>query len=82
VKRLGSILKDRRTQYCIIFWILLLKAIDVVARLLSEVASLQFFAILGFGSLSVGSRLIWDGFFIFAVFWLGYRVWNDVFGFG
>jgi len=82
VKRLVSIFKDKRTQYCIIFWILLLKVIDIVARLLSEVASLRFFAMLGFESLSVGFRLIWDGLVIFAVFWLGYRVWNDIFGFG
>jgi hypothetical protein len=82
VKRLVSIIKDKRTQYCIIFWILLLKVIDIIARLLSEVASLPFFAILGFESLSVGPRLVWDGLVIFAVFWLGYRVWNDAFGFG
>ena len=81
MKRLISILKDRRTQYCIIVWILLLKAIDIVTSFLSEVPTLQFFAMLGFQSLSSCSRLAWDGLVVSTILWLCYRVWKDTFGF-
>ena len=80
MKRLISILKDRRTQYCIIVWILLLKAIDIVTSFLSEVPTLQSFAILGFQSLSAHSRLAWDGLVVSTILWLCYRVWKDTFG--
>jgi len=81
MKRLISILKDRRTQYCIIVWILLLKVIDIVTSLVSEVPTLEFLAMLGFQSLPMSSRLAWDGLVVSTVLWLCYRVWKDTFGF-
>jgi hypothetical protein len=79
MKKLVSILRDKRTQYMLIVWILLLKIIEITVSLLSEVEYLRFLAVLGFDSLSVTSRLIWNVLVIFTFFWLIFRLSRDVF---
>ena len=78
MKRLFSILKNRRTQYVLIIWILLLKAVEITTNLLSEVELMPFFSVLGFSNLSETPLAIWNTLFIATVFWLIYRLSRDV----
>jgi len=79
MKKLLIILKDKRTQYCVIIWILLIKTVEIATSLISEIEFLRFLAVLGFESLSSAANLAWNGFVILTVLWLIYRLLTDVF---
>jgi len=73
-------LKDKRVQYLVIVWLLLLKAMDIIADLASRFQGLEFLGILGFGFLTPPSRFIWDALTALAGLWAIYRILIDVFG--
>ncbi|MEM4712938.1 MAG: hypothetical protein QXQ61_00135 [Candidatus Bathyarchaeia archaeon] len=77
--KLLKILKDKRVHYVVIVWILLVKAVEIVAGLLAEIEPLRFFEILGFGYLSTFSRMVWDALVALTIAWLIYRLKRDVF---
>ena len=79
MKKLFSILKNRRMQYILIIWILLLKAVEITTNLLSEVELIRFFSVLGFSDLPGTSLAVWNTLFVATVFWLIYRLLRDVF---
>jgi len=81
MRRAASILRDKRTQYIIIIWLLLLKAMDMITNLMSKFQGLDFIKILGFGFIPTPSNLIWDALTAFAGLWTIYRILRDVFGF-
>ncbi len=80
MSRVALALKDRRVQYLVIVWLLLLKAMDIIADLASRFRGLEFLGILGFGFLTPPSRFIWDALTAFAGLWAIYRILVDVFG--
>jgi len=77
--RIFNFLRDKKTQYVIIVWILLIKVLEIVACLLSRVKFLHFFEVLGFNYLSITSRTLWDTILVFTILWLVYRLSKDLF---
>ncbi|MEM3769639.1 MAG: hypothetical protein QXG76_00450 [Candidatus Bathyarchaeia archaeon] len=77
--RVFNLLKDRRTQYVVIVWILLVKVVEIFAELLANIALLSFFEMLGFDYLSASSRIAWDALIALTIVWLICRLAKDVF---
>jgi hypothetical protein len=74
-----NLLKDKKTQYVIIIWILLVKVIEIAAGLLANIELLKFFELLGFSHLSAFSYIVWDVIVVFTVILLIYRLAKDTF---
>jgi hypothetical protein len=74
-----DLLKNKKTQYVIIAWILLIKVIEIAAGLLANIELLRFFELLGFSHLSAFSYIIWDVIVVFTVILLIYRLTRDTF---
>jgi len=72
-------MKNKRAQYALIVWILLIEVIEIAASLLSETGFSPFFEVLGFNYLSATFRIAWDAIFTFTVLWLAYRLSKDTF---
>lgn len=79
MKKLYYILKDKNTQYIVVIWVLLLKAIEILLDVLSEFEPLYFLKVLRFRYPSTLSCMVWDCLVIFAVVWLIYRLLKDIF---
>ncbi|MEM3641413.1 MAG: hypothetical protein QXH37_05795 [Candidatus Bathyarchaeia archaeon] len=77
--KVPNILKDKRTHYVVIVWILLVKVVEIAAELLANIELLHFFEILGFNYLSASSRIVWDALVALTIIWLIYRLAKDIF---
>ncbi|MEM3565538.1 MAG: hypothetical protein QXK18_01515 [Candidatus Bathyarchaeia archaeon] len=74
-----KLLKDRRAQYAIIAWVLLIKVVEIAAELLAKIELLSFFETLGFDYLSASSRIVWNAIVALTIIWLIYRLARDTF---
>ncbi|MCJ7424447.1 hypothetical protein MUP01_09305 [Candidatus Bathyarchaeota archaeon] len=77
--KIVTVLKDRRTQYLIIIYVLLVKTIEICISLSSNAEYLGFAATLGFEHLSPEHRLAWDAIVVLTTFWLICRLLKDQF---
>jgi hypothetical protein len=74
-----NFLKNKRVQYVVIVWILLIKVVEIVAELLANIELLSFFELLGFGNISIFSRIMWNALVAITIVWLTYRLAKDTF---
>ncbi|MEM3874257.1 MAG: hypothetical protein QXU45_03915 [Candidatus Bathyarchaeia archaeon] len=79
MEKVPELLRDKKMQYVVIVWILLIKVFEIAVELLANIELLYFFELLGFGYLSKTSRMAWDALITFTIIWLIYRLAKDAF---